>query len=292
MFFENMPDGWVLRVRDWNELYETHRTRPLKNLDWVPIPNTMDGDGYTELVDHPNAAAHLGAWLVILQIASKCDPRGTLLRHVARSARKTAAPAPESARSHTPQSLSRISRLPVTAFEEAIPRLLDIGWLETSEISDLGDSEKSARKTAAPAPESARSPLEIARPALENVYGREGNEWKGMEAPLRNCALSHDQPAEPQSLNGPFEWFAGLWRGGINGDCWRVFGETVNTPDRLAALQANVPLWARTKRYGDGFTDANTFLRSGIWLLPPKPELLPVGDVFDRAAANLSDEEL
>jgi hypothetical protein len=35
----------------------------------------MDGDGYTELVDHDDGAAHLGAWCAIVQIASKCDPR-------------------------------------------------------------------------------------------------------------------------------------------------------------------------------------------------------------------------
>ena len=52
----------VLRVRDWDALYENNRTRGDKRLGWVPIPNRMDGDGYTELVDHENGAAHLGAW--------------------------------------------------------------------------------------------------------------------------------------------------------------------------------------------------------------------------------------
>ena len=52
----------VLRVRDWDALYENNRTRGYKRLGWVPIPNRMDGDGYTELVDHENGAAHLGAW--------------------------------------------------------------------------------------------------------------------------------------------------------------------------------------------------------------------------------------
>ena len=62
----------VLRVKDWNLLFENNRTRGLKHLDWVPMPNKMDSDGYTELVDHPNGAAHLGAWFAIVQIASRC----------------------------------------------------------------------------------------------------------------------------------------------------------------------------------------------------------------------------
>ena len=70
--------GEVLRVRDWNLLFENNRTRGLKHLDWVPMQNNLDGDGYTELVDHPNGAAHLGAWLAIVWIASRCHTRGTL----------------------------------------------------------------------------------------------------------------------------------------------------------------------------------------------------------------------
>jgi hypothetical protein len=48
----------LLRVRDWDAVYENNRSREYKKLKWVPIPNRMDGDGYTELVDHQNGAAH------------------------------------------------------------------------------------------------------------------------------------------------------------------------------------------------------------------------------------------
>ncbi len=67
-----MPDEF-LRICDWDTLYENNRTRGYKKLNWVPIPNRMDGDGYTELVDHPNGAAHLGAWIAIVQVASRCE---------------------------------------------------------------------------------------------------------------------------------------------------------------------------------------------------------------------------
>jgi len=117
---ENTP-GEVLRVKDWNLLFENNRTRGLKHLDWVPIQNNLDGDGYTELVDHPNGAAHLGAWLAIVQIASRCQTRGMLTR--------------DNGRPHTAESLARISRIPVVIFEEALPRLLRIGWLEITHVT-------------------------------------------------------------------------------------------------------------------------------------------------------------
>lgn len=105
----------MLRVTDWNTAHENNRTRELKRLDWVPVPNRFDGDGYTALVDHEDGASHLGAWVVILEVASRCEPRGTLVR--------------SDGTPHTAVSLSRMSRLPVAVFEAAIPRLLKIGWL-------------------------------------------------------------------------------------------------------------------------------------------------------------------
>lgn len=106
----------VYRITRWHDHFENNRTRELKRLDWVPVPNKMDGDGYTELVGHDNGAAHLGAWLAIVEVASKCDPRGTLLR--------------ENLTPHDAGSLSRVTRLPTPVFTEVLPRLVRIGWVE------------------------------------------------------------------------------------------------------------------------------------------------------------------
>jgi hypothetical protein len=113
----------MLRIKDWTVRYEVNRTRELKRMDWVPMPNSMDGDGYTELMNHKHGAAHLGAWLAIVQIASKCEPRGCLIR-------RCGAP-------HDNESLSRISRISAKVFAEAIPRLLKIKWLEEIEIKPI-----------------------------------------------------------------------------------------------------------------------------------------------------------
>ena len=111
---EDTDNQFRLRIVNWDSLYENNRTRSLITLNWVPIPNRMDGDSYTELVDHPDAAAHYGGWIAIVSIASRQNPRGTLPREGA----------------GIPQALARISRLPAGLFEELIPRLLSIGWIE------------------------------------------------------------------------------------------------------------------------------------------------------------------
>jgi len=113
----------LYRIKDWNKHYENNRTRELKRLDWVPVPINHDGDGYTLLTGHDDAPALLGCWLAIVQVAAKCDPRGTLLRRAKMP--------------HDAASLARITRLP----QGAIQRALNIcehecNWLETEELED------------------------------------------------------------------------------------------------------------------------------------------------------------
>lgn len=111
------------RIKDWAQLFENHKTRILQRLDFVLLPNKMDGMGYTELVSHEHGAAHFGAWVAMLEIASRQKPRGTL----------------PSLRGNTAAALAKISRLPQQLFVEVIERLLsfEIGWLE--EIATVAD---------------------------------------------------------------------------------------------------------------------------------------------------------
>ena len=141
----------VYRITGWNKHFENNRTRELKVMAWIPVPNKMDGDGYTELMEHPDGAAHFGAWYAILEVASKCDPRGTLLRN--------------SGRPHDSASLSRITRIPTKVFDDALPRLVSIGWIETYEIPQEG----------------AGIPQEPAAHRTVNGTERNGTERNGME---------------------------------------------------------------------------------------------------------------
>jgi hypothetical protein len=117
----------MLRVKDWSDHFENNRTRDMVRMEWVPFPNKHDGDGFTELMDHPDGVTHFGAWVLIVQVASKCGlpagrcgigavPRGTLLRATGKP--------------YDAKSLARVTGADEKVFAEAIPRLLSIGWLE------------------------------------------------------------------------------------------------------------------------------------------------------------------
>lgn len=148
------------RIRDWSKHFENNRTRELKELRFVILPNKHDGDGYTELLDHPNGAAHYGAWVAIVQVASKCDVRGTLLR--------------DGDRPHDPASLCRLTRLPEKVFREALPRLAQIGWIEPLPLQNQVDSE-------IPQESAGLSAAEYRTPPPESAIEQNGIEEKGIE---------------------------------------------------------------------------------------------------------------
>jgi hypothetical protein len=110
------------RVKNWDTIYENNRSRVIENTSWVPIPNKHDSDGYTLVIEHDHGAMHYGAWCALVQVASKCKPRGTLVRD---------------GKPHTAESLARQTKIPASVFREAIPRFLspEIGWLEEVNVS-------------------------------------------------------------------------------------------------------------------------------------------------------------
>lgn len=148
----------ILTIRNWAVHFENNRTKELRTMTWVPVPNTMDGDGYTQLVDHPEGAAHLGAWIALIQIASKCTPRGALIRG--------------DRTGHQPETLARISRLPPKVFAEVIPRLLEIGWLEKVSVTAV---------LANVASRAAGVPHEPAVTPQDSAVDSHDAAWNGME---------------------------------------------------------------------------------------------------------------
>lgn len=109
----------LFRIVGWSDHYENNRTREVKNMNWVPIANKLDGDGYTELIDTDGSldgAAIYGAWIACVLVASRCDPRGTLLR--------------SQNRPHTSRTLARITRLPAAAFDAMFEAAQRVGWIE------------------------------------------------------------------------------------------------------------------------------------------------------------------
>lgn len=158
------------RIRDWSQHFENNRTRELKELRFVILPNKHDGDGYTELLDHPNGAAHYGAWCALVQVASKCDPRGTLLR--------------DGDRPHDSASLARLTRIPAGVFDEVIPRLTTIGWLESDEAKtpeqaqSIQTDSEIPQETAGSRPSRSRTPMPKSAPELNRTEEKRIEEKK------------------------------------------------------------------------------------------------------------------
>jgi hypothetical protein len=126
----NEPTPPMMRVRDWEQLYENNRSREMKRTNWFPAPNDLSADSYVELVEHPDGCGHLGVWHAILMVASKARPRrGLLIR--------------EDGRAHDAESLARVTRLPADVIKAALMRLVQIGVLEVvdEEVVDEGATE-------------------------------------------------------------------------------------------------------------------------------------------------------
>ena len=113
----------VLKIRDWDRHFENAESRKLKALRWVAMPNHMQTQGYTSLVDHPDGAAHFGAWCAIVEICSAREPKE----------RRGYLPESDGTIGGISRSLGRISRLPGKIFQDVIERLMsdpEIAWIE------------------------------------------------------------------------------------------------------------------------------------------------------------------
>jgi len=152
----------------------------MKMMQWVPLPNKHDSDGYTALLDHPDGALHYACWVVCTQVASRCHPRGTLVRGTGEG--------------HDSASLSRMTRIPAKCFDAAIPRLIAVGWLERIS-SDGKVLEQACQEGDRKVPDARQ---EGARKGREG----KGREEKGKEG-KEGCCAACSEPDEPASEPSP-----------------------------------------------------------------------------------------
>ena len=106
----------MIKINQWDEIYETHETRKLKRLNWVPIQNKHDGSGYRRIAAHKRNCEIFTAWILMLELASKNKKRGIL---------------PQS-----PEDMAFKTGYPKDIFDLAISVLSqpDINWIQNSEI--------------------------------------------------------------------------------------------------------------------------------------------------------------
>jgi uncharacterized phage protein (TIGR02220 family) len=106
------------KIKDWDEHYENNRTKELRRMEWVPFQNRHDGNGFRTLIHHRRGLEFFGAWILIVEVASRCKPRGTLVK-------KNGAP-------HTAESIARMTGGSAKTIEKAIELLSsdEIAWIE------------------------------------------------------------------------------------------------------------------------------------------------------------------
>ncbi len=183
-----------LRIKDWDRHFENAASRKLKRLDWVAIPIKTDGEGYTALVDHPDGAAHLGAWYAIVEVAAKQTPRGVLPVGIPQDIGGIC------------QSLSRMSRLSPNVFREVLPRLLEIGWIEEFLSNDSVSRKvgESANVLAESATTSAKSGATLQDITLQEHQHHQNGDMMPMPVlrdvlPVIKHALNPEGPIPPVS---------------------------------------------------------------------------------------------
>jgi hypothetical protein len=256
----------IYRIKDWSKHYENNRTRELKRMEWVPVPNKHDGDGYTALVDRENGAALLGCWIGILQIASKCEPRGTLIRH---NPAGGCGKVRDGVEPHTSASISRITRLPSKLIDEALLVLInECKWVEI-----IGENEDAAEIPHNPAGGCGKVPME--------GNGTEGNgtHTQRKEKKPDACAIYETMKA------GIGEWYRRPLNQTWGNQEESTLAEISRRPDALAGLEL-----IRKLRATMPFEDRKRFFpQSVLSILTKWDETLDKARVRVKSSATVKD---
>lgn len=146
----------IYKVRDWDSIFETSETKKLVHLRWVPVPTKHDGKSFRRIAALPNGCEVFTAWMLILQIASKCKPRGYLQ---------------DAGTPITAEDMHLMTGFPLLVFQEALLILSEgkIDWLETVDYYDFKQT-------------SGEPPAITGESPVEGKEGREGIEGKGRAA--------------------------------------------------------------------------------------------------------------
>lgn len=125
------PEGTVLQIAKWDEVFETAETRKYQRLRWVPLPVDLTSNGYESLLEDwgDDAPALYGAWCALLSVAATCPTRGIL-------STSRGKPIPT-------RHLARKTGFPEQIFEKLInwATMPEIGWLveSTQVVVNKGD---------------------------------------------------------------------------------------------------------------------------------------------------------
>lgn len=151
--------GIRYRIRGWDELFENAQSRKCARLTWVPVPNKHDGKSFRRLMGLPNGPSLYGAWLLLLQVASKCPERGVLA---------------DEDGPLTAEDLSLKTGCPESLFAEVFTELVSnkIPWLMAERLDENGEVVAEWERATSPLP----------APSTDaGLNGRELNRTNGTE---------------------------------------------------------------------------------------------------------------
>lgn len=191
-------------IRDWSTIYENNRTRELKEMHWIPVPNNHHSDGYTQLITEKNGLELLGSWLIILQLASRCgNPAGGCgMVAPCRGVLKRGNGMP-----HDAKTIARNTR----ADEAAIQRALDyfsteLDWLIVNDLDESPQVGATLPQVHATIPH----PHDIEGKGMEE-NGRDipqsASEHKVQKKPARRVKKAIEKKAETEE----YKQFVSLW---------------------------------------------------------------------------------
>lgn len=152
------------RINRWEDIYENNRSRTVKDLRWVAVPNTFDGEKYSELMTDTKAAVLFSAWILLLEVASRCHPRGSLVR--------------ADGTPHDSRSLSLKTRAPQSWFDLALPYFTASRWL----IREATEEEQFAH----PGTQTDNGLTGDRHPPAKNTSDKEGEGKEGKEGMEEN----------------------------------------------------------------------------------------------------------
>lgn len=201
-------DMKIYKISKWNETYENNRSRTVKDLSWVAIPNRHDGENFSSIMAHKDGAVIFSAFVLMVQVASRCQQRGTLMR--------------DNGKPHTPATLATKTRAPEKWFVLAIEYLIkETDWIEVEDFAEdcqppdsvtappcqSGDEERRERREGKGGEGSASLPVKT----MADIVVMEWN-----STPLPKCLeISTKRKQSLQSrLKEPF--FVGKWKEALN----------------------------------------------------------------------------
>jgi len=238
-------------VKNWERHFENSRSKTVAKLSWVPIPNSHDSEGFATIMAHGDGAEIFTAWILILQVASRCQVRGSLVR--------------ENGRPYDAASLALRTRGNAQWFEKAMPVLLEVGWIE--EIASgcqVGGGEGAVGYQAG------GSALSGGCQSGDEEGKKEGNgkEGKGTEP---NGTGADARVVEAEAFAKFWSCYPRKEAKGKAREVWRKLGCTLMV-ERIIATVEGYKLTAQWKRDGGQFIPhPTTFLNQGRWEDEPKP---------------------